>query len=160
MSAAIATARNSHTHRTDASVVIVGYDGSPESRQAVVLAAERAGPDGTVVPLYVAPPTSNWLGTPYYDRAVEAHHHAAHTLLAEIDELPTGTTAIEPEVIEGDPADALLRVAEIRDAAEIVIGSRAQGRFRSMLGSVSHELIERADRPVVIVARGAVDDYH
>jgi nucleotide-binding universal stress UspA family protein len=51
-----------------------------------------------------------------------------------------------------------MRVAEVRDADEIVVGSRARGRLRSMLGSVSHELIEHADRPVVIVARGAVDE--
>ena len=82
-------------------------------------------------------------------------------MLAELDELETGGATVEPDIIEGsDPANALMRVAEARNADEIVVGSRARGRFRSMLGSVSHELIERADRPVVIVARGAVDDNH
>jgi len=161
MTIATTTAQNSDTARSDAPVVVVGYDGSPESRQAVVLAGERAGPAGTVVPVHVAPHVSSWLGTPYYDRAVEAHHLAATRMLAELDELETGPATVEPDIIEGsDPAHALMRVAEVRDADEIVVGSRARGRFRAMLGSVSHELIERADRPVVIVARGAVDDNH
>ena len=55
-------------------------------------------------------------------------------------------------------ATAAPQNADVRNADEIVVGSRARGRFRSMLGSVSHELIERADRPVVIVTRGAIDD--
>ena len=81
-------------------------------------------------------------------------------MLAEIDDIDTGSANVEPELIEGDPADALLRVAQSRDAREIVVGSRGRGRFRSILGSVSHELLERADRPVVIVPKGAVDVDH
>jgi nucleotide-binding universal stress UspA family protein len=34
------------------------------------------------------------------------------------------------------------------------------GPVRSLLGSVSHALLERADRPVVIVPTGAVDVDH
>ena len=141
-------------------VIIVGYDGSEESRMAVTVAAERAGPHGTVVPLHVTPTASSWLGAPYYDREVEEGHHTAQALIAEIDDLATGPATIEPDLIEGEPAEALLRVAQSRNAREIVIGSRGLGRFRSLLGSVSHALLERADRPVVIVPRGAVDVDH
>ena len=59
--------------------------------------------------------------------------------------------------MEGEPAEALLRIARQRGAREIVVGSRGLGRFRSILGSVSHALLEHADRPVLIVPRGAVD---
>ena len=141
-----------------APTIVVGYDGSDASRHAMAVAAERAGPAGTVVALHVTAPASSWLGTPYYEREVEGSHQAAQAVLAELDDIDTGAAEVEPELIEGDPAEALMRVAASRSASEIVVGSRGRGRFRSILGSVSHELLERADRPVVIVPKGAVDD--
>ena len=152
VSTAVAEAADRHAP------IIVGYDGSPESKLAVQVAAERAGPGGTVVPIHVTVPASDWLGSSSYEPIVAHTHHAAQILLADLDELDVGDVAVEPELIEGDPADALLRIARSRDAREIVIGSRGRGRLRSLLGSTSHALLERADRPVVIVPRGAVDD--
>ena len=157
MSVPAAAPRRADTAHNDAPVIIVGYDGSEESRAALAVAAQRAGPEGTVIPLHVTSTASSWLGSPYYDREVEAGYQAAQAVLAEIDDIDTGSANVKPELIEGDPAEALLRVAQNRDAREIVVGSRGRGRFRSILGSVSHALLERADRPVVIVPRGAVD---
>jgi nucleotide-binding universal stress UspA family protein len=141
-----------------AAPIIVGYDGSPASKLALQVAAERAGPDSTVVPIHVTTPASDWLGASSYDPIVERTHHVAQIVLADIDDIDVGDATVEPEVIEGDPAEALLRVARSRDAREIVVGSRGRGRFRSLLGSTSHALLEQADRPVVIVPRGALDD--
>ena len=138
--------------------IIVGYDGSPESKLAVQVAAERAGPGGTVVPIHVTVPASEWLGSSSYEPIVAHTHHAAQILLADLDDLDVGEATVEPELIEGDPAEALLRIARSRNAREIVVGSRGRGRLRSLLGSTSHALLERADRPVVIVPRGAVDE--
>jgi len=141
----------------DAPLIVVGYDGSEEARLAVTVAAERAGPDGTIVPLLAVRAAPGWLGAPYYDRQVESSRRIADDLLAEIDGIDTGDAAVAPELIEGEPAEVLLRVARQRGAREIVVGSRGLGRFRSILGSVSHALLEHADRPVLIVPRGAVD---
>ena len=141
-------------------LIVVGFDGSEESRLALAVAAERAGPEGIVVPVRVMPSVSSWLGTPYYERELEAAHQGAQALLGEIDEVDTGAATVEPELIEGEPAEALLRIAQSRGAREIVVGSRGLGRFRAILGSVSHALLEHADRPVVIVPKGAVDGEH
>ena len=138
--------------------IIVGYDGSPESKLALQVAAERAGPDDTVVPIHVTLPAPDWFGTSSYDPIVEQTHHAAKILLAEIDDIDVGDATVQPDLIEGDPAEALMRVARSRGAREIIVGSRGRGRFRALLGSTSHALLERADRPVVIVPRGAVDE--
>jgi nucleotide-binding universal stress UspA family protein len=145
---------------TGAPLIVVGFDGSDESRMAVAIAAQRAGPEGTVVPLHVTPRAPGWLGTPYYDREVEDGHQAGQALLAAIDAIDTGSATVEPELIEGDPAETLLRVARIRGAQEIVVGSRGLGRFRALVGSVSHAVLQQADRPVLIVPRGAVDVEH
>ena len=160
MSVPAVAPRRADASHTEAPVIVVGYDGSEESRMALAVAAERAGPEGTVVPLLVTSSASSWLGSPYYDREVAAGYHAAQALLAEIGDIDTGSAKVEPESIEGDPAEVLLRVAQSRDAREIVVGSRGFGRFRSVLGSVSHALLQRADRPVVIVPKGAVDGGH
>src|SRR5687767_644962 len=137
MSATIAAPHRTDTTQLDAPVIVVGYDGSEESRMALAVAAERAGPEGTVVPIHVTIAASSWLGASAYEPLVAQAYQAAKAVLAEIDSIDTGSTKVEPELIEGDAAEALLRVAKSRDAREIVIGSRGLGRFRSILGSVS-----------------------
>ena len=137
--------------RATGPVIVAGYDGSPESRAAVANAEQRAGPHGTVVVVHVAESVPDWLGAPYYDRAVEEGHLAARQLLGGIEEAAPGEPVIEHAVVEGEPAEALMRVAQARDAREIVVGSRGLGRLRALMGSVSHRLLERSDRPVVVV---------
>jgi nucleotide-binding universal stress UspA family protein len=52
----------------------------------------------------------------------------------------------------GDPASEVLRVARERDAALVVVGARRLGRFRALFSrSVSGQVIEGSDRPVVVV---------
>ena len=46
---------------------------------------------------------------------------------------------------------------ESRDADEIVVGARGRGRIRALLGSVSHELLHIADRPVLVIPAAAVE---
>jgi len=137
-----------------------GYDGSSESRLALAVAVERAGPAGTVVPAYVTLAASSWRNGVYYEPAIERAHQEAETRLAEIAELETGSTSVTPELTDGGVARALIRVAQSRGAREIVVGSRGLGRIRAMLGSVSHALLKRSDRPVTIVPKGAVDVHH
>lgn len=57
----------------------------------------------------------------------------------------------------GDPGTAICRVAEVRDADEIVIGSRGTGRMRSLLGSVAHDVLHRATVPVVVIPARSVE---
>jgi nucleotide-binding universal stress UspA family protein len=150
-----ATERSTVERRvTDSPTIVVGYDGLKPSRHAVEVAAQRAGPEGTVVVLHVTEPISSWMGRPYRDLALEEQHMAAQRAFSELANYDLGRATIVPEVIEGSPAEALIRVAQGRDAREIVVGSRRLGRIRAMLGSVSHRVLARADRPVVIVPPG------
>lgn len=158
MSVATAPRRTTVDTRDETPVIVVGFDGSEESRKAVEVAVERAGPGGRVVPVHVTLAASNWLGASAYEPVVEEAYQAAEMTLAELRDLDAGDAVLEPELIEGEPAEALLRVARNRGAREIVVGSRGRGRFRSLLGSTSHALLEAADRPVVIVPKGAVSE--
>jgi nucleotide-binding universal stress UspA family protein len=144
-------------------VIVVGYDGSQPSRAALTLAARRAGRRGRVfvVHAYELPP--EFLGSPSFDRLLSERKDHGRALLDVIpltgnDELLD--TEYETELIGGPPAHAISDVARVRDADEIIVGARGLGRFRALLGSVSHELIQIADRPVLVIPAGAVEAVH
>ena len=136
--------------------VVVGYDGSDEARVAVAVAIDRAQASDTLVIVHATTPASSWLGTPYYERAVEQTHEAAERVLDEMRPIAEQVEmAIEFEVLEGPAAQVLIRAAAVRNADEIVVGSRGLGRIRGALGSVSQELLRDAARPVLVVSRDA-----
>jgi nucleotide-binding universal stress UspA family protein len=138
--------------------VVVGYDGSDESRAAVAVAIDRAKPSDRIVLVHATTPASSWLGSPYYQLEVAKIHDAAERILDEMR--PIAEQAVMPiefSVLEGPPAEAIIRAAAVRDADEIVVGSRGLGRIRGALGSVSQELLREAAVPVVVVNRDAAD---
>lgn len=64
------------------------------------------------------------------------------------------TPMLEPEVCAtpGSPLDVILQVADARDAGLIVAGTHARGGLaRLLLGSTSHELLQRTHRPLLLV---------
>lgn len=134
-------------------VAVVGYDGSPPARAALEYAVRRAD-GGRVVAVYVFHPPPDWLGAPYYQRALEAYQTHGRELLGSVDSWPGADVATS--LLEGPPARAIVAAADARDAHEIVIGSRGFGRLRGMLGSVSHAVLHEADRPVVVIPADAV----
>jgi nucleotide-binding universal stress UspA family protein len=138
--------------------VVVGYDGSDEARAALADAAHRAGPLGRlyVVVAFHAPPDR--LGEPQTQRQLDESRSAVEALVKELAQGAVPRlleTHWEPEVLAGDPAACILRVAEVRDADEIEIGSRGRGRARAALGSVSADVLHRADRPVRVITEHA-----
>ena len=136
--------------------VVVGYDGSDEARVAFAVAIDRSQPSDRIVVVHATAPASNWLGTPYYQRAVEQIHQAAERVLDELRPIAEQVeTKIAFEVLEGPPAEVLIRAATVREADEIVVGSRGRGRLLGALGSVSQELLREADRPVLVIGRDA-----
>jgi nucleotide-binding universal stress UspA family protein len=141
-------------------VIVVGYDGSEPSRVALAVAARRAGNSGRVfvVHAYELPP--DFLGSPNFERLLAERQDHGRALLAAIhlagsDKLLD--TEYETELIGGPPAEVIADVARVRAADEIVVGARGLGRIRALLGSVSHELLHIADRPVLVIPAAAVE---
>ncbi len=135
---------------------IVGYDGSDEARAAFAVAVDRSGPGDTVVVVHAMPPASRWLGSSSYERAVEAIPRAAESVLNELRPIAEQVDRqVEFEMLEGSPTEVLIRVGALRNAHEIVVGSRELGRPRVALGSVSQDLLRDAGRPVLVVGRDA-----
>ena len=125
-----------------------------------MLAVRRAGQSGRVfvVHAYELPP--DFLGSPNYEQLLSESKDRGRALLASLpltgnDELQE--IEYETELIGGPPAQAIDSVARVRDADEIIVGARGLGRVRALLGSVSHELLHIADRPVLVIPTAAVE---
>jgi nucleotide-binding universal stress UspA family protein len=135
--------------------VVVGYDGSPPARAALEYAAQRAKDGGRVVVVHAFHPTPDWLGSPYYQRALDASQSHGEDLLRSLEEQDDLGVELGTTLVEGPPARAIVAAADARDADEIVVGSRGFGRVRGVLGSVSHAVLHEADRPVVVIPADA-----
>lgn len=130
--------------------LVVGYDGSEAARKALAYAGERVNGGRLFVVSAVVPPPE-WMGTPGWQQVVDQEHKRGNDLLEEARELLPASVNCTTELLEGPAADAIVNVASARDADEIVVGSRGLGRVRAVLGSVSHDVLHLADRPVVVV---------
>jgi nucleotide-binding universal stress UspA family protein len=140
--------------------LVVGYDGSPESRAALETAAHAAGPTGKVYVVIAFEEPPGWMGDARRDVALNEAEAPGRELIAGLErhEVPgLRSTSWQAEHLPGPPADAILRVADVRGAAEILIGSRGRGRTQAVLGSVSHDVLHRADRPVRVITHRAAE---
>ena len=136
-------------------LVVVGVDGSRESEAALRFAADEAKLRGASLRIVCAwePSASGSLGeafTPTPDAFVEAERQAEDLLRTALQQLQGESLEVEAIVEEGGPAAVLLEQAA--GAELLVVGSRGRGAAkRLMLGSVSHDLANRARCPLVIV---------
>lgn len=62
-----------------------------------------------------------------------------------------GITGIRPVIKEGHPVEEILKLAEEEGVSMIVVGSRGRRLHNLFLGSVSREIANRADVPVLLV---------
>jgi nucleotide-binding universal stress UspA family protein len=151
--------------------ILIAYDGSELSRTAVRQAASLF-PGSPAVVVTVWEPGLGALVTmsPGFDNAGpfparydpelmqevdRAGEHHADRLAREGAELATSlgleaeAHAIADELRVGE---TIAEVAEKRDAAAVVTGSRGRGGFRShLLGSTSRAILGHCARPVVVV---------
>jgi nucleotide-binding universal stress UspA family protein len=140
--------------------IVVGYDGSPAARAALALAADRAGDDGHIYVVHAYSLPADWLGTPGYRSLLDNELERAKSQLERLEEesgVDLHGVDWETELISDRPARAIAGVAAAREADEIIVGTRGSGRARALLGSVSHELIHLAERPVTVIPERAVE---
>jgi nucleotide-binding universal stress UspA family protein len=140
------------------STIVAGYDGSPSSRAAIAHAVTLAA-GGRVVVVHAHEAAPEHLSARWRELLDAEHVERARAVLNQIlleDNSDLGGASWEGRLEPGDPADAILRVAEDVGAEALVVGSHGYGPLASLLGSVSHELVRRADRPVTIIPIGAV----
>jgi nucleotide-binding universal stress UspA family protein len=145
-----------HAHM---STILIATDGSPEAREAVDYGLElAAGEDAEVVLLQVIPPI-DWTqlerGAVIRPIPEEIALRRSFALEEAAKLAASHGVPIAAEVLAGDPADEIVAYADNHDVDLIVVGSRGRGTLAStLLGSVSHAVLQEARRPVLVV-RGA-----
>lgn len=145
--------------RTGRPRLVVGYDGSEPSRAAVRYAAARAGDRGKVIVVHCFGLPSEWLGATVAQPIAAEHSQHGQAILDDLmmtDASALADTDFEVEMIGGEAARTINQVAEAKHADEIVLGTRGLGRVTALLGSVAHEVIRHATRPVVVIPANAV----
>jgi nucleotide-binding universal stress UspA family protein len=150
--------------------VLIGFDGSEDAKRAIGLVARlMPGVRCTILTVW----------QPFID--VLVHSAGGFGILSEaedaqkIDDLAEaaarrtadegvklaregGLDAVARSAVHSEgAADAILDEARTLDATAIVLGSRGLSGIKSiLLGSVSHGVLHRADRPVLVVPSDAV----
>jgi nucleotide-binding universal stress UspA family protein len=143
--------------------VAVAFDGSPEARHALEVAAAFArGADARLrvvtavnsaaAGVYPPPP----LDVASYEEIARIARDEARARVDEAIETLGGGVRAEGAVLDGDIVAMLLEDARGDDL--LFTGSRGKGPFRRvLLGSVSTRLLREAACPVVVVPRGGGD---
>ncbi len=141
------------------SSIVVGTDGSETATEAVRQAIELARSVGARIDLVSAyepvtdlrlhetihvPEDLHWMINPRED--VEA------TLEQAASQIRAAGVAVEVFARQGDPADAILDVAEERGSDLIVLGNKGMtGAKRFLLGSVPNKVSHHAPCSVLII---------
>src|SRR3954447_1707961 len=93
------SARTTSDAAQEAPVVIVGYDGSRESDAVLAMAAERAGPTGTVVAVHATPGAPEWRGDLLRLKADAEARAAARRVSAGVARADVGPAAVETSLL-------------------------------------------------------------
>ena len=129
--------------------VLVGVDGSEESRTAVGFAAEEAGVRGGRLTAVLVVEPRHLFDSDVRPRAARLEH-GRRELADTIEPLVQGTDVpIDQRVVSGDPRQVLRAHAD--EADQLVVGARGMGAAEGLLlGSVSQYLVTHATCPVTV----------
>ena len=134
--------------------ILLAMDGSTHAEEALKYARDLALRDGAqLIIVHAVPAVPSYLGEPWRQQFISRSVTEGEQVMNHaVEELWKVDLAPIVEVLEGPPADAILRVADVRQPDLIVMGSRGHGELASLLlGSVSHRVLAHTHVPVMIV---------
>ena len=132
--------------------ILIATDGSPSAHDAIDVGLELAKEQGADVTfVHVTDPTEFQGGRP----GMHAIAHREEIDDSEVALKAAGEAAEEAGVsyaLEHISGETIVALADEKDADVIVIGSRGRGAVTTaLLGSISHGVLKRAGRPVLVV---------
>jgi len=134
--------------------ILVGIDGSQESRTAAERAADLASTTGAELVLaYVVNLPIQWTPEPsYVEQWDAAEREHGRTVLDEVAApLRDRGIAVETVMPSGAPAETLANAASQPDVDLVVVGHRGRGAIsRVLLGSVADRLVQTSPKPVLV----------
>ncbi len=136
--------------------IIVGVDGSPESRKAASFAADLAvATNARLMVAHAKAPI--WPASPdvepeWTQLQAEAEERRSRELLADTTkECARPGLQIEVQSLNGPAAPALADLADASDSDLLVVGHRGRNAIaRVLLGSVADRLTQLSRRPVLV----------
>ena len=133
--------------------IVVGVDGSACSDCAVARAVElAAGLGDSLVVAYAVEPPFRSVGDERREAQAALEELGRPMLDAAVGRAAEAGVAAEAVLVAKRPAEALLALAEERDARMIVVGSASERPLTGLiLGSVPHKLVHRSSVPVLVV---------
>ena len=139
--------------------VLVGIDGSDESREAARQAAILVDGELTLLASYDVAPAigGTGVGVPYYQD--EDVQRAAATDALEGAREDAAVASPTGKIVFGRPADALLSEVEREQHTLLAVGSHGRGRLAGFLvGSTATEVIRKAPCSVLVAREGSNGD--
>ncbi|MBK1990314.1 universal stress protein [Sphaerospermopsis aphanizomenoides BCCUSP55] len=137
--------------------ILVALDGSEIAERVIETLNDLVlSPDTKVILCHVFPTPESEIelpaDRPQPDSPRLADFHIEKQMQTYQEQLPVKS---ELELVSGDPADEIIRLANIYKADLIVIGSRGlTGMKKIVLGSVSTQVMEEANCSVLVVKPG------
>ncbi|BAY20958.1 UspA domain-containing protein [Calothrix sp. NIES-2100] len=134
--------------------ILVALDGSEIAERVIQVLNELVlSPDSKVILCHVFPTSELEMelpaDRPHSDSPTFSYFHIEKQLQSYQESLSVHS---ELELVTGDPADEIIRLANIYQADLIVIGSRGlTGMKRIVQGSVSSQVVEEANCSVLVV---------
>ncbi len=132
--------------------IVLGYDESAGAQRALTYAIDLARLlQDTLVVVFADEPPGR-LGEEYTAHADALAEQGRKALAQATAAGEAAGVTVEVALVEEKPAQALLDVANQRDARLIVVGTYGESPLRSaILGSTPHKLLHWSSRPVLCV---------
>jgi nucleotide-binding universal stress UspA family protein len=135
-------------------LIVVAVDGSDHSNRALGVALEMAECFGSEIWLVHAyRHVSDLYGYNEYEQLIAKRKGAGQAILNDARQLLGETTVeVSEELLEEPAAEAILSVANARQAGLIVMGTRGRSTLTGLLfGTTSSKVAQYADCPVMLI---------
>jgi nucleotide-binding universal stress UspA family protein len=134
--------------------ILVAVDGSEYSMRAGSYAADMAKlMDSEILLIHCHKPFPIVLGEPYFQNAINKIMKKSNELLDPYRKIiqDAGVEFVD-RILEGPPAPAICKVAEVEKADMIIMGCRGRSDLEGLLlGSCTHRVLKTAPCPVLVI---------